>query len=89
MITTDLVLLSGAILCSAQSLYCSTGDGDIIEYTWLGTSSGSIIRNVGPTKDDGLPTAKQGYVHSMAGSTRWLFYLTVDTHLPKMQPFCL
>jgi hypothetical protein len=58
----------------AQSLYCSTGDGDIIEYTWLGTSSGSIIRNVGPTKDDGLPTAKQGYVHRMVGSTRWLFY---------------
>jgi len=58
----------------AQSLYCSTGDGDIMEYTWLGTSSGSIVRNVGPTKDDGLPTAKQGYVHSMAGSTRWLFY---------------
>ena len=58
----------------AQSLYCSTGDGDIIEYTWLGTSSGSIIRNVGPTKDDGLPTAKQGYVQHMAGSTRWLFY---------------
>ena len=58
----------------AQSLYCSTGDGDIIEYTWLGTSSGSIIRNVGPTKDDGLPAAKQGYVHRMVPSTRWLFY---------------
>lgn len=61
---------------AGQSLYFGMGNGDILEYTWSGGSAGyAIVRNVGPNKDDGLPSTRQGYVTGpMAGSSQWLFY---------------
>lgn len=57
-----------------DSLYFGTGDGGILEYTFVSSSSGVLIRNIGPDKDDGLPTAKQGHMVASVGSSQWLFY---------------
>ena len=58
-----------------DSLYIPLGSGDILEYTWIGGTGGyALVRNVGPTKNDGLPAEAQGFVTAMVGSPRWLFY---------------
>ena len=57
-----------------ESVYFALGNGDIYEYTMISATEGSVVRNVGPNKGDGLPLTRTGRVTGdMVGSDRWLF----------------